>query len=283
MANRLFVPARGRSTADAQGSVLFGSMEGRLWRAVAVAIAVAVLLAGCGAPAESSTVITVYATSAMIHSLTEIGKKFQHDNPGVSVEYIFAPTSDLAAELSAGATADVFVAGEPEQMDRLLAAGLVQGLPVAFATNRLVMVTKPGNPAHIAEFADLARPGTRAAECAAQMTCASSVRQIEHHTGVTLSPVAKEVSPADVIRDVVSGRADAGLVFFSDALMADSQISWVDFPDAARAEAVCSIAVMKGSDQAALSSKFISEVTNVVNRPVFGEAGFGVPPAKSVR
>ena len=122
-----------------------------------------VLLAGCETNAQQPAPITVYATSAMIHSLTEIGKKFEHDNPGASVEYIFADSSDLAGELSSGAGADVFVSGDPERMDHLAQAGLIQGRPVPFASNRLVIVTKPGNPAHLTTFADLVRPVTRLA------------------------------------------------------------------------------------------------------------------------
>jgi len=255
-------------------------MAGRFGRLLAAVVASAVLLVGCHTPAEPSTIITVYATSSMIRSLTQIGKQFQHDNPHASVEYIFAPTADLATELTSGAGADVFIASEPDQMDRLVATGLIQGPPVPFASNRLVMVTRPGNPARLSDFDDLARPGIRMAECAAQLTCAGSVRRIEQQTGVTLRPVTQEISPENVIRDVISGTVDVGLVFFSDALMADSKISWVDFPEAARAESICSAALVKGSPQADLATEFIKEVTSVANRPVFGAAGFGRPPGR---
>ena len=251
-------------------------MAGRFGRLLAAVVAGSALLAGCHQPADPTTVITVYATSSMIRSLTDIGKKFQQDNPHSSVEYIFAPTSDLANELTAGAGADVFIASEPDEMDRLVAAGVIENPPVPFATNRLVMVTRPGNPQRFADFDDLARPGVRVAQCAEDLTCAGSVRQIEQQSGVRLPPTAKEVSPANVIRDVVRGTADVGLVYFSDALLSDAAIGWVDFPEAARAESVCSAARVKGSTQPSLATRFIAEVTSPANRPVFGQAGFGV-------
>ena len=259
-------------------SVLFEAMVGRFGQVLAVTAASTVLLAGCGTDASQPTSITVYATSAMIHSLTEIGKKFEHDNPGASVEYIFADSSDLAGELSSGAGADVFVSGDPDRMDQLERAGLLQGRPIPFASNRLVIVTKPGNPAHLSTFADLTRPGTRLAACSAQMTCATSTRQVEQRTGITLHPVAREVTSADVIRDVVNGKADAGLVFSSEAVAAGTQIASVDFPEAAQAEALCSVALLKSSDQVALATKFVREVTELVNRPMLADAGFGPPP-----
>lgn len=254
-------------------------MASRIERAAAAAVVGSLLVAGCGSQPEPTTVITVYATSAMIHSLTEIGKTFEHNNPGATVEFIFAPSPDLASELSSGAGADVFVSGDPEQMDQVAGAGLIAGAPISFASNRLVMVTAPGNPAHVVSFADLMRPGIRLAECAGQMTCAISTRQLEHQTGLKPVPVAQEVTPTDVIRDVIHGKADVGLVFVSEAVAAGPQITAVDFPEAADAEAICSVALLKKSEQADLSTRFIRELTGSDSRPVLAAAGFGVPPA----
>lgn len=250
---------------------------------LAVVATSSAVLAGCAPHVTQQAPITVYATSSMIHSLTEIGKKFERDNPGASVEYIFAASSDLAGELSSGAGADVFVSGDADRMDQLVHAGLVQGRPVPFASNRLVIVTRPGNPAHLTSFADLARPGVRVAACGAEMTCANSDRQIEKQTGVVLHPVAQEVTSADVIRDVVKDQADAGMVFVSDAIVAGPQIAWTDFPESAKAPALCSIALLKSTDQADLSTKFMREVTDAQNRLLLSDAGFSMPPTDAGR
>ena len=45
------------------------------------------------------------------------------------------------------------------------------------------------------------------------MSCANSTRMVEQHTGIALHPAVQEVTSADVIRDVVNGKVDAGLVF----------------------------------------------------------------------
>ena len=253
-------------------------MVSRIERAAAAATVGSLLVAGCASSPEPTTVITVYATSSMIRSLTDIGKKFEHSNPGATVEFIFAPSPDLAGELSAGAGADVFVSGDPEQMDQVAGAGLIAESPISFASNRLVMVTAPGNPAHVVSFADLMRPGIRLAECAGTMTCAITTRQVEHKTGITPIPVAQEVTPTDVIRDVIHGKADVGLVFVSEAVAAGPQITAVDFPEAADAEAICSVAMLKKTEQADLSTKFIRELTGPDSRPVLAAAGFSLPP-----
>ena len=83
-------------------------MHGRLKRAMAAGVVLAVSVSGCSSQSHPPTTsITVFASSAMIKSLTSIGKQFEAENPGTSVEFIFASSSDLSAELADGNDADV--------------------------------------------------------------------------------------------------------------------------------------------------------------------------------
>src|SRR3977135_4006967 len=95
-------------------------MRGRLKRTMAVGILVVVSASGAsGCDSQShpaTTSITVLASSAMINSLTAIGKQFQAENPGTSVEFIFASSSELSAELSDGIYADWFASGDDDNI-----------------------------------------------------------------------------------------------------------------------------------------------------------------------
>src|SRR6185312_5105875 len=126
-----------------------GPMRGRLNQTVVAGILLAVSASGCSSQPHSTTSITVYASSAMIKSLTAIGKQFEAQNPGVSVEFIFAGSSRLSAELAEGNGADVFVSGDHENMAAVANAGLLDSTPVPIAANDLVIATAPGNPGHL--------------------------------------------------------------------------------------------------------------------------------------
>ena len=124
------------------------------------------LASGCGSQSHPATTsITVFASSAMIKSLTAIGKQFEAENPGTSVEFIFASSSDLSAELADGNDADVFVSGDYDNMSAVATAGLIASTPLAIAANSLVIATNPGNHGNPASLADLARPDVRTAVC----------------------------------------------------------------------------------------------------------------------
>src|SRR6476660_8452645 len=93
-----------------------GPMRGRLNQIMVAGMLLAVSASGCSSQPHSTTSITVFASSAMIKSLTAIGKQFEAENPGTSVEFIFAGSSDLSAELSDGNDADLFVSGDYDTM-----------------------------------------------------------------------------------------------------------------------------------------------------------------------
>jgi molybdate transport system substrate-binding protein len=253
-------------------------MCGRLKQTMAVGILLVASASGCSSPSHPATTsITVFASSAMITSLTAIGKQFEAENPGTSVEFIFASSSELSAELLGGTEADVFVSGERDNMSAVSNAGLIEATPVPLVANSLVVATAPGNHANVASFADLARPGVRVAVCGDPDACTSATQQVEDRTGVQLHPQNIDKTASDVLKDIASGKVDAGLVFKTDALNVGDTVSWFAFPEAADAAVTSWIAPMKNSEEAELASKFIQDATGAAGRKVFADDGFAEP------
>jgi molybdate transport system substrate-binding protein len=256
-------------------------MHSRLKQTMATGIVLAVAASGCSSQSHPATTsITVFASSAMIKSLTAIGKQFEAENPGTSVEFIFAGSSDLSSELSNGSDADVFVSGDHDNMSAIANAGLTAATPLPIAANSLVIATAPGNHDNLASFADLARPVLRVAVCGAPGACGSATRQLQVRAGVQLHPQNFDTTASDVLKDVTSGKVDAGLVFKTDALNVGDNVSWVSFPEAADAAVTSWIAPLKNSDQAELAAKFIQDVAGSTGRKVFAEDGFAEPNEK---
>ena len=68
----------------------------------------------------------------------------------------------------------------------------------------------------IATFADLAKPDLKVVVCAPQVPCGAATEKIEKATGVTLTPVSEEADVKSTLGKVISGDADAGLVYVTD-------------------------------------------------------------------
>ncbi|GAB4098063.1 molybdate ABC transporter substrate-binding protein [Sinomonas halotolerans] len=242
-------------------------------------------LAGCTQPGAHRT-LTVFAASSLSGAFTRIGERFEAANPGVDVVLSFAGSSDLAAQITQGAPADVFAAADGATMERVAGAGQALA-PERFATNSLVIAVAPGNPHGITGLADLARPGLRVVACAPQVPCGAAAHRAAAAArgegsaggggGVVLHPVSEEPNVTDVLGKVTSGEADAGLVYATDVQRSGGAAEAVRFPEAAQAVNAYPIAALTGARDAALAGEFVRFVVGEEGQGVLADAGFGAP------
>jgi len=238
------------------------------------------LIGGCGSPekpAAENQKIMVFAAASLKKTFTDLGEQFKTENPGASVEFSFAGSSDLVTQLTQGAQADVFASADTKNMDKAAQAGVLAGDPVNFASNTLTIAVAPGNPKKIASFKDLTQQGLNVVVCAPQVPCGSATQKVEQATGVTLNPVSEESSVSDVLNKVTTGQADAGLVYVTDAKGAGDKVAAVAFPEAAGAVNTYPIAVLKSSKNSELARKFVDLVTGESGQKVLDAAGFAKP------
>ncbi len=247
---------------------------GVLLSAVAACGSVAVVDQSGVSPRQT---ITVYAAASLKDSFTEIGKKFEAEHDGVTVKFNFAGSSDLVAQIQQGAPADVFASADTTNMDTAITAGLIEGPAKDFATNTLEIVTPPANPARITKLSDLTQPGIKVVLCAAGVPCGSAARQVEQATGIKIRPVSEEQSVTDVLGKVISGEADAGLVYVTDVKAAGDNVHGVTFPESSDVINTYPIAALKGSTHIKTAQLFASYVAGANGRAVLAAAGFARP------
>lgn len=233
------------------------------------------------APASTSASvtgdITVFAAASLKNTFTELGKEFETENPGTTVTFSFAGSSDLVAQIIQGAPADVFASADAANMKKATDAGVVAGSPSDFASNTLTIVVPPGNPKGITSFADVNKEGTQLVICAPQVPCGAATKKVEESTGQTLTPVSEESSVTDVLNKVTSGQADAGIVYVTDAKSAGDKVETVAFPEATAVVNLYQIAALKDSKNSAVATKFVDLVSGPKGLAVLTTAGFAAP------
>lgn len=263
----------------------------KLVAALAAVAASALLLSGCASGTEhaaggtkkpdSSTTLTVFAAASLQQTFTELGTEFEAAHPGTKVTFDFDGSSTLVQQLQQGAPADVFASADEKNMQKAVDASTIAGTPVDFATNVLEIATQPGNPKHIASFADLAKPGVKVVVCADGVPCGNATEQVETNTKITLKPVSEEQAVTGVLSKVTSGEADAGLVYVTDVQGAGDTVTGVPFPEAQQVVNVYPIAPTRygQTDHKELAQQFVDFVTGANGQKVLQDAGFGAPPA----
>lgn len=246
-------------------------------RATAVAVLLAAGLTACGSTDETdeTTTLTVYAASSLRVVFEELGKEFESTHPGVEVRFNFAGSSDLAAQIAQGAPADVFASADERSMEK--AGPMAEGWK-PFATNTLAIAVPPDNPARIGGLEDLAGAGVQLVTCAPQVPCGAAAATVERNAGLDLKPVSEEPSVADVLGKVVSGEADAGLVYVTDVTAAGDRIESIEIPARVNATNLYPIVTLGGSEsQVDLAAEWVDLVLGPEGRAALAAAGFGTP------
>jgi sulfate/thiosulfate transport system substrate-binding protein len=113
--------------------------------------------------------LTVYAFSTQEEVLTQaifpaFEVAWQADTGrALTIEGIFGPSATLAGQINLGAPADVAVFSNEQDVNRIRVGRRVdrdaEGQVISYTP--MVIVTRAGNPAGLAEWSDLARPGLR--------------------------------------------------------------------------------------------------------------------------
>lgn len=230
-------------------------------------------LAGCGSDAAEPQVLHVYAASSLKMTFEELAAEFEAAHDGVEVEFNFAGSSDLVAQILQGAPADVFAAADEKNMAKL---GDEAPEPKPFATNTLAIAVPRDNPAEVAELADLASPGLQLVVCSPEVPCGAVAAMVESNAGVDWKPVSEEQSVTDVLGKVSSGEADAGLVYVTD-VAANDEVRSVAIPEAVNAVTTYPIASLDGADEPDLAQAWVDLVTSEAGQQVLADAGFGRP------
>lgn len=226
---------------------------------------------------SDATTLTVFAAASLKTPFTKIGAAFEDAYPDVTVRFSFAGSSDLVAQLQQGAPADVFAAADTATMAQAADDDLVAGEPTDFASNTLQIATPPDNPADIGSLADLAAAGVQLVVCAPQVPCGAAAADVEKVSGVDLSPVSEEQSVTDVLGKVVSGEADAGLVYVTDVQSAGDRVLGVPFPESSEVVNTYPIAALEDSDHPDAARLFTDFVTGTEGQAILTAAGFGKP------
>lgn len=250
-------------------------------RLLGLVAALALLAAGCtapaspsGSPATPTRTLTVFAAASLRGAFTQLGADFASAHPGVVVRFSFGGSNGLVDQLQAGAPADVLASADEVTYARAHEAGLVTPGTLC-ATNALTLVVAPGNPTRIAGLDTLA--GRKLVVCAVGVPCGNATAALARDAGVPLAPVSREQSVTDVLGKVISGEADAGIVYATDARAAGEKVTTVTLPGADAHLNRYPVGTTATAAHPELARAFVDHVTGPQGRAVLTSFGFGTP------
>ena len=232
----------------------------------------------------------VFAAASLTEAFEAIGARLEEANPGLSVEYSFAGSQALVAQLNEGAKADVFASASVGQMTAAQEAG-VAGEANVFTQNRLAIVVPADNPGGVMSAADLAKDelklvlaqaevpvGQYAREAICKMQQESATYGEDFARRVAANVVSEENNVRAVLSKVQLGEADAGIVYTTDITMdVAGDVGLIEIPVAVNVIAHYPVAPVTGGN-AELAAAFIGYVLRREGQAALMEAGFEPRP-----
>lgn len=225
--------------------------------------------------------LTVAAAASLSEPFERIGADVEAANPGMQVTFTFDSSTTLVTQILEGAPVDVIATADEDQMARLVEAGALAAPAAVFATNGLVIVTEPGNPAGITGLADLADlpDGGVVALCAEQAPCGRYAAEALASAGVSIPEdrITRGQNVTATLAAVRDGDAVAGVVYASDVVRAGDAVTAVPVDPAVDVTAHYPIAVLADAVGDPAAAAFVEHVLGSQGQVALAEAGFGPP------
>lgn len=231
--------------------------------------------------------VVVFAAASLTDAFEEIAQQFQARHPEATVTFNFAGSSALRTQLAQGAKADVFASADEKNMRGAQEDGTVAGEPQIFVRNMPVVVVPASNPAGIAEFKDLAKPGLRLVLEAKDVPIGSYARQIlakasedpaygaDFADRVLANVVSEETNVKAALTKVALGEADATFVYVTDVTPdVRDKVRIVDVPEEFNVVAEYFIALVKEAPNPAGGRAFIDFVLSPEGQAILEKWGF---------
>jgi molybdate transport system substrate-binding protein len=210
---------------------------------------------GCGmliaGPVQAGA-IDVFHADSLAGPMKALKAAFEAGNPGVTVNLVSGRSQELAERILNGDACDVFAPSAPSAIDQALVGKKVKGTDkeaatwsVVFSANEMVLITAKGNPQGIKRLIDLTKKEVRFTRVTGEKDLATkrtidfiwNVATLEGKPDLAQGIIDRAaVDPAkphtvpQTIADVASGKADAGVVYFSAAVAEKEKLEILRFP-----------------------------------------------------
>ena len=259
---------------------------GSKFRSVASLLVAGLTLASASAAAAGRQTLDVFAAASLGNAFAEIGHRFERTHPGLRVRLVLAGSQQLASQIDQGARADVFASADERWMKEVADRGHLDGQPVTFAHNQLVVIVPRANPGRIDRLQDLTRRGLKLVLAADAVPVGRYSRQMlanlsrdpafgpEFARRALANVVSEEENVKSVVAKVQLGEADAGIVYRSDVTPAlRRHVRSFDIPAAANVIATYPIAALRRTGKPSEAAAFVALVRSAEGQAVLARHG----------
>jgi len=226
--------------------------------------------------------LTVSAAASLTNAFKELSPAFEAQNPGTKLQFNFAASDALLAQIAKGAPVDVFASADQETMDKAQTQNLLlSGTRRNFVHNTLVLIAPADSTTALKTLADLGKPEVkRIALGKPEGVPAGRYAKGALEAAKIWSAVEAKAVYATNVRQaldyVARGETEAGFVYATDAAVQKDKVK-VAFTVPTETPIAYPIAAVAGGPNADAARRFLDFVNSPAGQAVLAKYGFQKP------
>ncbi|HCQ5725614.1 TPA: molybdate ABC transporter substrate-binding protein [Clostridioides difficile] len=217
----------------------------------------------------------VYSGAGLKKPMDEIAKKFEKEN-NVKVEYSYAGSAQLIAQIETSHKGDVFIVGSEPIYSKAFEKELV-GEHKTVAHHTPAIVVPKGNPANIQKLEDLNKDGVKLIlgdkESNAIGKTTQKILEKNNLKSINDNVVSTAATVNEMIVQLTSSKADATIAT-KDSVFGNEDVEVIEIAQDKNIDQLISAGIVNYSDKKDLANKFINYIESDEAKQIFKKYGF---------
>ena len=239
------------------------------------------VLTGCGTGDQATSgELLISAAASLTDVIEELGDLYKNENEGLELNYSFASSGALQAQIEEGAPVDVFISAAEKQMDSLEEKDLIlKDTRKTILVNDLVLIKSKDSKLKIDKFMDILSPDVERIGIGDPASVPVGQYSQEVFDNLQIGDELKEkLVYANDVRTVLawveSDEVDLGLVYATDAYTSEDINIIGSAPEGSHKAITYPVAVIKSSKNVQASMDFIDFLSTKEAKEIFEKYGF---------
>lgn len=226
---------------------------------------------------EEPVELLVYAGAGLKMAMEQIKPAFE-DLENVTINYIYAGSGQLLAQMETTEKGDVFIVGSEATYDIAKEKGLT-GDSQLVAHHTPALAVEKGNPKGIESLKDLTKEGLRVAlgdaESNAVGKTAAKIIEKNGLEAIYDNVVTTTATVNELIVVISTGEADVAIVT-EDSLRFSEDLDMVVIPESENIDQLIPVGPLKSSTNPELAQKLVDFIASDAGKAIFEKAGFRI-------
>jgi molybdate transport system substrate-binding protein len=227
---------------------------------------------GSEAPVE----LLVYAGAGLKSAMDAIKTAYEADH-NVTIEYVYAGSTQLISQIELSGKGDVFIVGSENAYQAAKEDGFASDTYYQVAHHTPCIAVQAGNPKGITSLEDLAKEGITVilGDPKANAIGQTAQKLIEKTglAGINDNCVSQAATVNEIVTQIASGQADAGIVTF-DNVHSNADIEIIEIPAEQNIDQIIPVCTLTLSEHPDAAQSFVDFIASDAGKQIFKDSGF---------